>query len=98
MESRTLNNINDNFFIGNNCEFNIVNKITNERDYLFASGCEFIFHNFSSVTKLTREQVSTNKQIHIGPNVWLSNNVLALMRVEIAAGSVVVKSIPSFKI
>ena len=98
--------IKDNVFVGNNCEFNITTKLTIENDCLIASGCKFIDHNhnFSSVTKLIRKQVSTNKPIHIGPNVWLGYNVVVLMGVEIgegavvAAGSIVVKSIPSFEI
>ncbi len=98
--------IKDNVFIGNNCEFNITDKIIIEKDCLIASGCKFIDHNhsFSSVTEIIRKQKSTKKQIHIGPNVWLGVNVVVLMGIEIgegaivAAGAIVVESIPPFEI
>ena len=61
-------------------------------------------HNFTSRTKLVREQGHTSKNINVGNDVWIGANVIVLPgitvgnHVVIGAGSVVTKSIPDFAI
>lgn len=93
--------IHDNVFIGNNCEFNITDKITLRKDCLIASGCKFIDHNHSTSKALRGErEKDSKKEIILGEGVWLGVNSVILMGVEIgnnaiiAAGAVVNKSIP----
>ncbi|MEP2278765.1 acyltransferase [Maribacter sp.] len=97
--------IDDNVFIGSNCEFNITERIEIEKDSKIASGCRFIDHNHSTqlIPKQER-QIDTSSKIKLYEDVWLGVNVVVLMGVEIgksaivAAGAVVTKSIPKNEI
>jgi acetyltransferase-like isoleucine patch superfamily enzyme len=97
--------IGNNAFIGNNCEFNIQQKISIGNDCLIASGCRFIDHDHGiSIGELMRVQPCKEDAIYIGNNVWLGCNVIILKGIKIgdgaivAAGAVVTKSIPSNEI
>jgi acetyltransferase-like isoleucine patch superfamily enzyme len=98
--------IGDKTFIGQNCAFNIAEKITFGYYCAIASGCQFIDHNhgFESRNSYIGEQMPVNAPIIIGDDVWLGVNVVVLKGVEIgrgaivAAGSVVTKSIPPYEI
>jgi acetyltransferase-like isoleucine patch superfamily enzyme len=98
--------IGDKTFIGQNCEFNISEKITFGYYCAIASGCKFIDHNhgFESRNSYIGEQMPTNAPIFIGDDVWLGVNVVILKGVNIgrgaivAAGSVVTKSIAPYEI
>jgi acetyltransferase-like isoleucine patch superfamily enzyme len=98
--------IGDKTFIGQNCEFNIAEKITFGYYCAIASGCKFIDHNhgFESRNSYIGEQTPVNAPIIIGDDVWLGVNVVVLKGVEIgrgaivAAGSVVTKSIAPYEI
>ena len=93
--------INENVFLGANCEFNCSKKIIIGRYSLIASGCKFIDHNHStsSAPRGMRKEDS-KREIILGEGVWLGVNSIILMGVEIgdnavvAAGAVVNKSIP----
>lgn len=99
-------NIGNNVFIGEGCEFNITTSISIGNDSLIASGCKFIDHDHGNLSKteLIRLQSSVDSPISIASNVWLGCNVIVLKGVKIgsgsiiAAGSVVVKSVPSNEI
>jgi acetyltransferase-like isoleucine patch superfamily enzyme len=98
--------IGDKTFIGQNCTFNIAEKITFGYYCAIASGCQFIDHNhgFESRNSYIGEQTPVNAPIIIGDDVWLGVNVVVLKGVEIgrgaivAAGSVVTKSIAPYEI
>jgi len=97
--------IGNNNFIGYGCEFNITKKITIGNDCLIASGSKFIDHNHgTSLASLMREQISTEKEIVIGNNVWIGANVIVLSGVTIkdgaiiAAGAVLNKNVPANEI
>lgn len=92
--------IGDKVFIGNNTEFNIIDKIIIGNDCLIASGCRFIDHSHGfKYGQIIRKQKSSKKAIIIGSDVWVGCNVVVLKGVNIAngaivgAGSVVTKSI-----
>jgi acetyltransferase-like isoleucine patch superfamily enzyme len=93
--------INNNVFIGSNCEFNIGTKIEIGNNSLIASGCRFIDHDHGTkLGSLIGPQTSADAPIEIGSDVWLGCNVVVLKGVTIsngvvvAAGAVVTKSIP----
>jgi acetyltransferase-like isoleucine patch superfamily enzyme len=93
--------IEDNVFIGSNCEFNINTSITISKYSNIASGCKFIDHNHGTKEgQLIGPQPSVKEKIVIGKDVWLGCNCIILKGVIIGdgavvgAGSVVVKSIP----
>ncbi|APA64693.1 acyltransferase [Maribacter sp. 1_2014MBL_MicDiv] len=93
--------IDDNVFIGSNCEFNISKKIVIGKDSMIASGCKFIDHNHSTELKPKKQRMGdSKKEIILGEDVWLGVNVTVLEGVNIgngaivAAGAVVNKSIP----
>lgn len=97
--------IDDQVFIGSNCEFNISKGIRIGRYSNVASGCKFIDHDHG--TRLgTRigPQPSVCESIRLGEDVWLGCNVIVLKGVRIgngavvAAGAVVTKSIPDNEI
>ncbi|SEG18687.1 acyltransferase [Flavobacterium urumqiense] len=97
--------IGDHVFIGNNTEFNITNKISIGNHSLIAAGCRFVDHNHGTEKKtLIRNQVAPKYEIILEKDVWLGCNVVVLKGVcigegaVIAAGSVVVKSIPAYEI
>ncbi len=88
-------------FIGRSCEFNIQCSINIGDDSLIASGCRFIDHNHGTRAGiLFRVQQGTEGSIVIGRNVWIGTNSVILQDVKIgsgaviAAGAVVTKSIP----
>lgn len=92
-------------FIGNSCEFNIKKCLIIGDNSLIASGCKFIDHDHGKLAnELMRKQVGPEKEIIIGPDVWLGYNVVVLKGVSIgkgaiiAAGSIVTKSIPEYEI
>ena len=92
--------IGDNVFLGNNCEFNIGNRIEIGNDTLIASGCKFIDHDHGiSIGNTIRSQKGIQKEILIGNDVWLGCNVTVLKGIVIengaivGAGSIVTKSI-----
>lgn len=97
--------IDDNVFIGSNCEFNITERIEIGKDSKIASGCRFIDHNHSTERIPKKErQIDSSQKIKLHEDVWLGVNVVVLMGVEIgksaivAAGAVVTKSIPENEI
>ncbi len=97
--------IEDNVFIGANCEFNSTAGISIGAYGLIASGCKFIDHNHgTSITPNGGRGNDVAKEIILANNVWLGVNVVVLMGVEIgegaivAAGAVVTKSIPPYEI
>ncbi|WP_282112661.1 acyltransferase [Maribacter stanieri] len=97
--------INENVFLGANCEFNITDRIIIGKDSMIASGCKFIDHNHSTeLLPKSERQPDTKKAIIIGKDVWLGVNVVVLSGVSlgdgciIGGGAVVTKSIPSFEI
>ncbi|TDQ09987.1 acyltransferase [Pedobacter metabolipauper] len=92
-------------FIGSNCEFNIRKEISIGDDCLIASGCRFIDHDHgTALGMLIRDQHGEEGPIQLHQNVWLGANVIVLKGVEIgqgaivAAGAVVVRSIPENEI
>jgi acetyltransferase-like isoleucine patch superfamily enzyme len=99
--------INDDSFIGSNCEFNIRKSIIIGKNCLIASGCKFIDHEhgFKNISIPMRTQIHGKEApIEIKENVWLGVNVVVLKGVVIhkgaivAAGAVVTKSIPENEI
>ncbi|MEO9662540.1 acyltransferase [Maribacter dokdonensis] len=97
--------IQDNVFIGSNCEFNITERIEIGKDSKIASGCRFIDHNHSTeLLPKAKRKIDTSSKIILHEDVWLGVNVVVLMGVEIgksaivAAGAVVTKSIPENEI
>jgi acetyltransferase-like isoleucine patch superfamily enzyme len=82
--------IGNNVFIGFGCEFNITDKIYIGNDCLIASGTKFIDHDHGiSLKGLIRSQLSIDKAIIIGDNVWIGANVIVLKGVTIADGAII---------
>jgi len=97
--------IGDNVFIGNYTEFNITDTIIVGDNCLIASGCKFIDHSHGyEYSQLINLQISSEKAINIGEDVWLGCNVIVLKGVTIGKGaivgasSLVNKSIPPYEI
>ena len=97
--------IEDNVFIGANCEFNISECIVIGKESMIASGCKFIDHNHSTeLLPKSQRKGDSCKKITIGQDVWLGANVVVLAGVNIGdgsivgAGAVVTRSIPSNEI
>jgi acetyltransferase-like isoleucine patch superfamily enzyme len=98
--------IDNNVFIGANCEFNIKSEIRIGAYTLIASGCKFVDHDHGIIKDdtLMALQIGKTLPIIIGADVWLGYNVIVLKGVDIgkgaviAAGSVVTKNIPAYEI
>lgn len=97
--------IGNNCFIGSGCEFNISARLSIGNNCLIAAGTRFVDHNHgTSIGRPIREQISTVGAIVVDSDVWIGANCLILKGVHIgegaviAAGSVVVKSVPPFSI
>lgn len=99
--------------IGNHCfvgacvEFNIRQGISVGDHCLIASGCKFIDHDHGYTTRDIPMSIQTGgaeMAITLEEDVWLGVNVVVLKGVKIgrgaivAAGSVVINSIPSYEI
>ena len=97
--------IGNNVFIGNCTEFNITDNIIVGDNCLIASGCRFIDHSHGyEYGQFINLQISSEKAINIGEDVWLGCNVIVLKGVTIGKGaivgasSLVNKSIPPYEI
>lgn len=97
--------IEDEVFIGADCEFNINSGIRISKYSNIASGCKFIDHDHgTALGMLIGPQSSIKGTIFLGKDVWLGCNVIVLKGVSIgegaivAAGAVVTKSIPANQI
>ena len=99
--------IQDRAFIGSYVEFNINSSIQIGKDCLIASGCRFVDHDhgFFDVNKPMNNHPGGRKSpIVLEQNVWLGFGVQVMRGVHIgegsivAAGSVVINSIPAFEI
>lgn len=97
--------IEDEVFIGANCEFNINCEIKISKYSNIASGCKFIDHDHGTTAgMLIGPQPSIKGAILLEKDVWLGCNVIVLKDVTIgegsiiAAGAVVTKSIPANQI
>jgi acetyltransferase-like isoleucine patch superfamily enzyme len=97
--------IEDEVFIGANCEFNISGEIRVGKRTMIASGCKFIDHNHGmALNEPMNFQQQTTVPIYIKEEVWLGANVIVLKGVTIgkgaivAAGSVVTKNIGAYDI
>jgi acetyltransferase-like isoleucine patch superfamily enzyme len=95
----------DEVFIGDNCEFNITLKLVIGKYSNIASGCKFIDHDHGIKAGMQiGPQIAVEKEIVLGNDVWLGCNVVVLKGVVIgsgavvAAGAVVTKSIPANEI
>jgi acetyltransferase-like isoleucine patch superfamily enzyme len=100
----------DNTFLGVNTHFNGMaiaglGKVEIGDNFHSGKNCQIItdIHNFNG-TKLPYDETYIVKDVNIGDNVWLGNNVIILGGVEIGegciiqAGSVVTKSIEPLSI
>lgn len=97
--------IEEEVFIGADCEFNINSGIRISKYSNIASGCKFIDHDHgTTVGMLIGPQPSIKGAILLEKDVWLGCNVIVLKGVSIgegsivAAGAVVTKSIPANQI
>jgi acetyltransferase-like isoleucine patch superfamily enzyme len=88
-------------YIGRNCEFNIMRRITIGPGCLIASGCKFVDHDHRiQPVGIPILEKGLEAEIFIGENVWLGSNVIVLKGITIGpgaivgAGAVVTKSIP----
>lgn len=97
--------IDDDVFIGANCEFNISGEIRIGKKTMIASGCKFIDHNHGmDLSEPMNSQKQTTEPILVGEEVWFGVNVIVLKGVKIgkgaiiAAGSVVTKNIGDYEI
>jgi acetyltransferase-like isoleucine patch superfamily enzyme len=97
--------IEDEVFIGSNCEFNSNCGIKIGKFSNIASGCRFIDHDHGIKSgERIGAQPTVMGKIILGRDVWLGVNVVVLKGVTIgdgavvAAGAVVTKSIPAFEI
>ncbi|WP_264565365.1 acyltransferase [Flavobacterium sp. N3904] len=97
--------IEDEVFIGADCEFNINCGIKISKYSNIASGCKFIDHDHGTKSgMLIGPQASIKGAILLEKDVWLGCNVVVLKGVSIgagsivAAGAVVTKSIPANQI
>ncbi|KQS27051.1 acyltransferase [Dyadobacter sp. Leaf189] len=93
--------IQDQVFVGKDCEFNISQGIRIGKFSNVASGCKFIDHDHGiELGSRIGPQPSIAAAIELGEDVWLGCNVIVLKGVHIgngavvAAGAVVTKSIP----
>ena len=100
-----------NTILGNNVNFNGMavfgeGNIVIGDNFHSGSGCQIIssFHNYDSDDMIPYGHGYIHKDVKIGDNVWLGNNVIILGGVEIGegaiiqAGSVVCKNIPPYAI
>ncbi|MCD8151345.1 MAG: acyltransferase [Clostridiales bacterium] len=96
-----------NTYLGSNCNFNGCTitgkgKVTIGDNFHSGRNVQMItsFHNYDGGTEIPYDSTYIDKDIHIGKQVWLGNNVIVLGGVNIAdgaviqAGSVVVSDIP----
>jgi acetyltransferase-like isoleucine patch superfamily enzyme len=97
--------IEEEVFIGADCEFNINSGIRIAKYSNIASGCKFIDHDHGTTAgMLIGPQPSIKGAITLEKDVWLGCNVIVLKDVSIgegaivAAGAVVTKSIPANQI
>lgn len=97
--------IDNDVFIGRDCEFNIQQQIRVGAGSLVGSGCRFIDHDHSIASgKRIADQPCIGAPICIGADVWLGANVVVLKGVTIGegavigAGSIVTKSVPAGEI
>ena len=97
--------IGDRTFIGRNCEFNCNSKIIIGKDVLIASNTLFADNNHQTKkgAKISSQPISVSNII-IQDDVWIGTGSIILMGVTIgegavvAAGAVVVRSIPAYEI
>ena len=103
--------VNDDVFLGRNCEFNVRLRVEIEKHCLIASGCKFIDHDhaierlyLNDVEAVLNLAPGSECPILIEAGVWLGVNVIVLKGVTVGrgaivgAGAVVTKSIPPYEI
>jgi acetyltransferase-like isoleucine patch superfamily enzyme len=97
--------IEDEVFVGSNCEFNISGKIRLGKKTMIASGCKFIDHDHGmSINEPMNLQVQRIEPIDIGEEVWIGANSIVLKGVTIgrgaviAAGSVLTRNVGEYEI
>ena len=85
--------IQDEVFIGTNCEFNIRESIDIGKGSLIASGCRFVDHDHGiALGQPMRMQEGPQQAIVVGEDVWIGANVVVLKGVSIGAGAIVAAS------
>ncbi|MGO4911497.1 acyltransferase [Leeuwenhoekiella sp. W20_SRS_FM14] len=98
-----------NTYLGKNVNFNGMTiqgggKVTIGDNFHSGSNCQIITqnHNFNGGSAIPYDSTYVYKDVEIGDNVWLGNNVIILAGcrlgegVIVQAGSVVVKNIPDY--
>lgn len=97
--------IGDSVYIGRGAEFNIIDRITIENQVMIASGAKFVDHDHGiDRLKIIGKHPGKSAPIILQENCWIGANVIVLKGVTVgqgavvAAGSVVIHSIPAFEI
>jgi len=97
--SQSNTDIDKNTYIGSQCN---IGSCSIGKDCLFGSGVHILSgknqHNFSDIDIPIRNQGGTIEKIEIGENCWIGNNATIMADIGsnsiVAAGSVVVNSVP----
>jgi acetyltransferase-like isoleucine patch superfamily enzyme len=94
-----------NVFIGENCEFNIQDRLIISDGCLIAAGCRFIDNNHGTAAgSHVRHQANEQAPIVIENDCWLGANVIVLKGVHlgrgviVGAGAVITHDLPDYAV